>query len=439
MPNGTKKRSEYILEPETLHSDEASDIFGKLPSWTIRWGITVVTIILTGIVFACWFIKYPQTIDSDITITTLNPPADLIARTDGEISYLFVKDKEFVRKGQRVALIYNTADYNDICTVYDSLKMNLQKDDVRLVEGRWLMKDYNLGELQQTYETFRSVCMDYKHYIIADNIGRKKTLLTMQIAKKRKYRGQMAKKDRLTKEDIKYGYANEQRSEALYKKKLISKTDYEEAIRSRLQTEQDMNSSEATLTTTDLDIMQMEQQIIELDIQRDNEIAEYERQINQNRQQLLTAIEQWIYQYVVESPINGRLTFVRYWSENQKVENGDCIASIIPSVKTEVIGRMTVSSENFGKVKNGQIVNVKLNGYPYMEYGMLKGKIRSISSVPDDKNGYVVEVFFQKGLTTTYKKNLNMIQKMDGTAQIITEDSRLLDRFIQPIRALFDR
>lgn len=183
--------------------------------------------------------------------------------------------------------------------------------------------------------------------------------------------------------------------------------------------------------------MQMEQQIIELDIQRDNEVAEYERQLNQCRQQLITAIEQWKYRYIIESPVSGQLTFVKYWSENQSVANGDHIASIIPLGRTEVTGRMTVPSVCFGKVRAGQTVNVRLNGFPYMEYGMLRGIIRNISSVPDAGNGYIIDVTFPDGMITTYKKKIDLIQKMDGMAQIVTEDMKLIDRFVQPVRALF--
>ena len=225
----------------------------------------------------------------------------------------------------------------------------------------------------------------------------------------------------------------------LYKKGLISKYDYEIAVRDRLQSEQNKSGSEATLIATDLNIMQMKQQMIELDIQHDNETTEYERQLNQCCQQLVTAIEQWKHQYLIQTPIDGRITFVKYWSENQQIVNKERFATVIPLDSIEIIGRMSVPSSRFGKVMVGQVVNVKLNGYPYMEYGVLKGKIRNISSVPDDNNNYIVEIIFPNGMTTTYQKKLNMIQKMDGVAQIITEDLRLIERFIQPIRELFNR
>lgn len=431
--------TDNVLNTAGFYSDEASDIIGKPPSWTIRWGITVVAAILMAVIVACCFIQYPQTVDATVKVTTINPPADLTARSEGKIDSIYVTDKEEVKRGQLVAIIHNTANYMDVCTVYDSLKSNSNEEIASLVAGRWLKRNYQLGDLQQAFESFRLICTDYQHYLMANSIGKKKVMLAAQIAKSRRYRGLMAEKSRLNDEDARYEYVNESRSEQLYQKGLISKADYENAVRMRLQTEQSKKGQEASLTSVDLEMLQLEQQIIELDIQRDNEMAEYERQVNQCLRQLTSAIEQWKYQYVIESPIDGRLTFVKYWSQNQRVANGDRIASVIPVGITEVIGRMVVSTANFGEVRNGQTVNVRLSGFPYMEYGMLKGVIRNISSVPDENNCYVVEIVFPHGMETTYKKKLNLIQEMDGTAQIVTEDRTFIETFIQPVRALFDR
>ncbi|MDR3287369.1 MAG: HlyD family secretion protein, partial [Prevotellaceae bacterium] len=173
--------------------------------------------------------------------------------------------------------------------------------------------------------------------------------------------------------------------------------------------------------------------------QQDNETAEYERQLNQHRQQLITQIEQWKYQYLIETPIDGKITFINYWSNNQRVQTGERLASVIPSDSMQIIGRLYIPSAGFGKVEKGQTVNVRLNGYPYMEFGMLKGYIKNISAVPDAEKGYIAEVVFPDGLFTTYKKKLNLIQQMDGKGEIITKDMRLIEQFIQPVRALFDK
>jgi HlyD family secretion protein len=78
-----------------------------------------------------------------------------------------------------------------------------------------------------------------------------------------------------------------------------------------------------------------------------------------------------------------------------------------------------------------------------MEYGMIRVKINNISLVPlDDGNGaksYILEVEFPGELVTNYGKTLTFSQEMTGTAEIITEDLRLIDRFLNPIREIIKR
>ena len=50
-----------------------------------------------------------------------------------------------------------------------------------------------------------------------------------------------------------------------------------------------------------------------------------------------------------------------------------------------------------------------------------------------------VEVEFPDGLKTNYGKQLEFSQEMQGTAEIITEDVRLLERFFNPIKSLLKK
>lgn len=117
--------------------------------------------------------------------------------------------------------------------------------------------------------------------------------------------------------------------------------------------------------------------------------------------------------------------------------------TVVPSVERSPVGIVKVPQASFGKVSTGQKVNVRLNGYPYMEYGLLVGEIGYLSSVPEAAAGsqtepqYTAEIVFPDGMVTTYGRELRLIQKMDGTAEIITQDRRLIMRFLDPIAALF--
>ena len=51
----------------------------------------------------------------------------------------------------------------------------------------------------------------------------------------------------------------------------------------------------------------------------------------------------------------------------------------------------------------------------------------------------MLEVEFPENLKTNYGKELTFSQEMTGSAEVITEDLRLLDRFLNPIKAVIKR
>ena len=86
----------------------------------------------------------------------------------------------------------------------------------------------------------------------------------------------------------------------------------------------------------------------------------------------------------------------------------------------------------------GQKVNIYLKNYPYQEFGVLPGRVRSISLVPQD-NRYAIEITLPAGLMTSYRKQLDFRQEMQGSAEIVTEDLRLLERIFYQVKALASR
>ena len=156
---------------------------------------------------------------------------------------------------------------------------------------------------------------------------------------------------------------------------------------------------------------------------------------------MIAQIAGWTEMYAIVAPFDGVVTLQDIWGPGQHVEVGDVLASVVPDMMTDVKGRMKVSSVGFGRIEMGQTVNVRLNGFPYIEFGILKGMISRISPVPeimpDGSISYNVEVSFPDGLVSTYHKTFPFIQDMDGEAEIITRDQRLIEQFIEPIISLF--
>ena len=92
---------------------------------------------------------------------------------------------------------------------------------------------------------------------------------------------------------------------------------------------------------------------------------------------------------------------------------------------------------NSGKVKLGQTVNIKLLGFPENEYGVLLGIVTNISDVPNE-DFYLVKVNLKEGLKTTFNKEITFNQNIEGNAGIITEDLRLIERFVYTLTKAFN-
>ena len=113
--------------------------------------------------------------------------------------------------------------------------------------------------------------------------------------------------------------------------------------------------------------------------------------------------------------------------------------AIIPTKESGYIGKVKAPAQNSGKIKVGQTVNIRLANYPDREFGIVKGFIIAISLTPDKDGNLLINVSLPKSLETSYKKQIVFRQEMSGTADIVTEDLRLMERLLYQFRDIFKR
>ena len=99
------------------------------------------------------------------------------------------------------------------------------------------------------------------------------------------------------------------------------------------------------------------------------------------------------------------------------------------------MGRAMLPIERSGKVKTGQRVIVRLANYPDQEFGIVNGTLSTVSLVPMENN-YMVEITFPDGLISNYGKKLPVSHEMKATAEIVTEDLRLIERLFFPLKKI---
>jgi len=386
-------------------------------------------------IFFAWIIRYPDTIPAPVEITTTNPPVTLVTKITGHINSLFVKEREKVNAGQLVALMETTASMKEI----ELLKQTI--DTIKTPEtlsSRLLPAFSELGELQGFYGTFLKNLSDLNNYMINDFYGSKIASLTDEINGIQEFISRLSIKEKLYSENQRLEAKKYNRDSSLYVSKVIAESGLENSHQSLLRVSMELQQARLDHSSKTIELSEKRQQLQDYRITRIDEKEKLVSVLRESFLNLKAQINLWENTYLLISPIEGIVSFTKFWSANQSVVKDEPVVSIVPIDAGKFLGRINLKMERSGKVKTGMVVNIKLSGYPYMEYGMVRGIVKSKSLVPAE-DAYVIEIELPDGLTTLYGKTLDFTQNMQGTAEIITENIRLIQKIVNPFRYMVSR
>jgi HlyD family secretion protein len=293
--------------------------------------------------------------------------------------------------------------------------------------------DLTLGNIQSYYASFLKRMEEYEHFRELDYYHKRIESLKDEKQKYESYYNRLQTQKEISKKEYELAYRKYQRDSVLFKKEVIPEAQYEQSESQLLQKKYALEQNQVTISNARIQLSKIEQNILGLQLEQEQQRNQLESNLMEAYDNLRGAIDSWKKQYFLVSPVEGRTSFTNYWSKNQFVQNGKRVMTIVPENEGELIGKMTLGFQGAGKVKTGQTVNIKFRNYPYLEYGMVKGIVQKISEVPED-NVYMVEVDLPNGLTTFYGEKLEFHQQMMGEAEIITQDIRLLEKIVRPLR-----
>jgi len=423
-----------------LRQEEIQEILGVVPPWVIRWGSLTLAIVFVGLIIGTVWFKYPDRITSQLTLTTLNPPVVMNARQNGRIELLTIGDTSLVKKGQLLAVLESSARIADILEV-DSLMVHSHKllanpDSIRFIV--FPQRDYQVGEWQASLAAFSKARKDLNDFNQQGSnqariLSLKKQQIDYKLLYDRQYWQCQIKLEEMDIQEKQY-----QRLIALRDSNTISLKEFESGTSVYLKAKYDLESSRSILSQTQIQIDQLDHEIIGIEKDYLEVRDQKSNLLTQSFDQLAGTVSNWKLNYAFIAPIDGTVTFTRVWSQNQYVKQGDRVLTIISGEPGPVLGKVLLPLRGAGKVKAGQKVIVRIDKYPYMEYGSLQGKVERISMV-SDQEFYSVEISFPNGLRTTYNKELVFNQGMSGQAEIITEELSLLVRIVNPLRSILRR
>ncbi|HEU5135389.1 MAG TPA: HlyD family type I secretion periplasmic adaptor subunit [Steroidobacteraceae bacterium] len=162
----------------------------------------------------------------------------------------------------------------------------------------------------------------------------------------------------------------------------VSKFQYAEKQRERIETEQNLMSQNRTVTGLRARITQANSRIAQV-------TSDYRQRLLSERTEAQGALERARQELAkqehrsrlseLRAPQDGVIKDVATYTEGAVVSAGSVLMSLVPA-NEELVAEVFIKNEDVGFVREGQTAKVKLSTYPFQKYGMLDGTVVRISA-----------------------------------------------------------
>jgi len=413
-------------EIQVRHSEDMQDIITAVPSWLVRWGITLFFGILVLIVVLAALVSYPDIVNATLKIDSPNSPKPIVSKISGKLIKLLVTENETVKKDQPLAYLESTASHQKVLTLLTNLK-ELQQ---QMLENKPFSDDQfneadniQFGELQSSYQVFYEEYLTYRSSINNGFLVKKKDYLQKDLSFLGKQQKQLNAEKTIQQKDFDLAADEYTMHKKLEQERVETPAELRQEESKYLAKKSALLQTESAIITGDNNYVAKQSEVSELDNQVQQEKAKFLQALNS----LISTAEDWKSKYVLIAAQPGKLTFAGIIQENQVLAPNQEVFYIDPGDEG-FFGEMTIPQSNMGKVKEGQQVLVKLRSYPFEEYGMIKGRIKYISEVPYKDSVYISKVDFKIRNTSDMRRPIHLKQGMMADAEIITQDATIMQR-----------
>lgn len=406
---------------EDIHSEDLQEIISKPPSWLLQRGITFIVLTIFMIFGLSFFIRYPEVVTVSMKFNTSSAPKILTSKVDGNLVRILAKDGATVEKNTDIAYLESIADHDQVLILLDKMK-KVRSGILGLADLKDVVTptELELGEVQNSYQNFY---LAYLNYVAIKKEGiyqKRKGFIQDEV----KYINEQSQRIQegldLQKKELALAEAEYAKYQILADKKVISQLELQQKEALLLTKRQSIPQTENTIISNQSNRLSKDKEMSEIN----NQMFEEEKKFYQSLNTFISDAENWKKQYVITSTSKGVLIYGDFLQENQLVKVGDELFYVNAN-KDDYYGEILIPQRKSSKVKIGQDVLIKVQSYPYQEYGYLRGNIDYISDIPIRDS-----VFFSKVILTRNEQD-SVIKLKPGIlaeADVITEDHSIFNR-----------
>jgi multidrug efflux pump subunit AcrA (membrane-fusion protein) len=431
MPESTNN---IPSQPETngnlsaldVRSEEVQEIIGRPPHWLVRWGVTAFFGVLGLVLLSAAVIKYPEVIDAPLRLTAVNAPQSLESRISGKLVRIIVENNTHVYQGDVLAWLESTARHGEVLRLSETVDTMrgwlLEGSPQRLTELD-IEQFANLGEIQNAFQTFEQAYREFVSFLPGGFYLRQREILMKELEYTRDLLAQLHSQKEIQQDEYNLGRREVEIQQRLAEDGHIAPIELARAEAELSARQLPLQQTESAIINNFVSQIAKEREIMELDKRLEEQSSMFLQSLNSLR----SVIDDWKTSYLVTAPYDGKVVYAGILQENQSLTAGQPLFYIQPD-NTSFFGELAVSQASFGKIKEGQPVQVRFSGYPYHEFGSVFGRVEYFSDFPVRDSLFFARVSFPDDLVTNYGREITPRNGMTGQAEIITQDIRLLER-----------
>lgn len=415
-------------------SEEILDILNESPRWVVRMGATVIMFLLLLFLAGTWFIRYPEILSGQALVTTSVPTIRVVSEKEGKIMRLLVQNGASVRKGEVLAEMENNTKLENTASLQQLLRqtqafLKNPRHSIALPNDAltWGDLQSDVLALSQHYNSFKQLQNDGFHAREVQN-------LRQQIKALRQLQQVQTRKKDLNSAELTNSLDGYQTDQKLFSEGIYSRLEFKKKENDYLGKQRELETESENLIKNEIKLTEITQQLNAAEYA----FAEKQRQllhsIDQAAQNIENGLRSWQQRYLITAPSDGKLAFLQQLSENQFVRSGEMLFSVVP-FEQDFVAMVDIPVKGLGKASIGQKVVLKLDDYPFQEFGTVEGTVLSLAPSADVKT-YRMVVGLPNGLKSSYHHTFLCKSEMTGTAEVVTEDMRLFERAFYGIRKL---
>jgi hemolysin D len=225
----------------------------------------------------------------------------------------------------------------------------------------------------------------------------------------------------------------------LWEKKFVAKHSYLEKEQARIETERDLATQGRKLEelSEGLTINQRQKESSIAEFRRtEHDLLAKARERSRELAQEVVKAKRHNFQTRLTAPVSGTVQQLAIHTVGGVVTAAQALLVIVPQ-EDIVEAEAMLENKDIGFINAGQDAAVKVETFNYTKYGLIDGKVQSVSldAIQDEKRGliYATRIRIKKNTMLVEGRTVRLTPGMAVTVEIKTAQRRIIEYFLSPL------